>query len=99
MNRGTISILIFIFCAGNFFSQKPSAPLFSNKYHIRLSAELGYKFNNDFTIYYKDLKPFYYSGATADLLLKIHKSEIILGVRYMPFLSSIKPEFGFNRYL
>ena len=64
----------------------------------KLEAELGYKFNNDFTIYYKDLKPFYYSGATVDLLWKYKRSEFILGGRYMPFLSSFKPEIGYNYY-
>jgi hypothetical protein len=68
--------------------------VFSQKFEV----EVGYKFNNDFSVYYKDLKPFYYSGATVDLLLKVKKSEFILGVRYMPYLSAVKPELGYNYY-
>jgi hypothetical protein len=65
----------------------------------KFEAEVGYKLNNDFTIYYKDLKPFYYSGITVDLLIKHKKSEFLIGGRYMPFLNSFKPELGYNYYL
>lgn len=83
-------LLLFIYAAA-FFPGSFSAQKFE--------IEAGYKLNNDFKIYYKDLKPFYYSGATLDLLVKHKKSEFILGVRYMPFLSAVKPEIGYNYYL
>ncbi|MBC7864876.1 MAG: hypothetical protein IAF38_18015 [Bacteroidia bacterium] len=65
---------------------------------MQIALDAGYKFNNDFTIYYKDLKPFYYSAAIMSLMFKIDKAEFIVGARYMPFLSAVKPELGFNYY-
>lgn len=88
-------ILFFVAACSSAFAQKA----FWQKIHRNLSLNLGYRFNNDFTIYYKDLKPFYYSAAFLDLQFKFNKSEIIAGIRYMPFLSAIKPEFGYNYYL
>ena len=81
--------LTIIFCwalATNLFSQ-------------RLSVDAGFQFNNDFTLYYKDLKPFYYSGIPVDLLWKQKRAEYMLGFRYMPYLRCIRPELGFNYYL
>lgn len=65
----------------------------------KLSVDMGFKFNNDFSIVYKDLKPFYVSGLAYNFLWKKNRSEYIFGVRHMPFLNTINPEFGFNYYL
>lgn len=89
-------ILILVLLFAGAFAQKKSL---WQKIHRNLSLDVGYRFNNDFTIYYKDLKPFYFSAATVDLQFKFSKSEIIAGIRYMPFLNSIKPELGYNFYL
>ena len=64
----------------------------------RVQLESGFKFNNDFTTYYRDFKPFYYSALTADLLFTIKKTEWVVGIRYMPYLNAVRPELGVNYY-
>ena len=71
---------------------------FSSLLAQQFRVETGFKFNNDFTTYYRDFKPFYYSGFTADGILRVKNIDCMLGLRYMPYLNTFKPEIGLNYY-
>jgi hypothetical protein len=64
----------------------------------QFQIETGFKFNNNFTSYYRDFKPFYYSGFTLDGILRVKNVDYLLGLRYMPYLNTLKPEIGLNYY-